>query len=64
MDQLEPNRPIYNLPDTHYFKGPLDLDALERSLSEIVRRPLAPAAGGTYHEGGVVFASSSEPKFL
>jgi amino acid adenylation domain-containing protein len=38
MDQLEPNRSIYNLPDTHYFKGPLDLEALERSLSEIVRR--------------------------
>jgi amino acid adenylation domain-containing protein len=38
MDQLEPNRPIYNLPDTHYFKGPLDLDALQRTLTEIVRR--------------------------
>ena len=21
LDQLEPNRPIYNLPDSHYFKG-------------------------------------------
>ncbi len=38
MDQLEPNRPIYNLPDTHYFKGPLDFDALQRTLTEIVRR--------------------------
>src|SRR5215510_2921983 len=38
MDQLEPNRPIYNLPDTHYFNGPLDLDALHRTLTEIVRR--------------------------
>src|ERR1051325_4535998 len=38
LDQLEPNRPIYNLPDTHFFKGPLDLDALQRSLTEIVRR--------------------------
>src|SRR5215216_5489917 len=38
LDQLEPNRPTYNLPDTHYFKGPLDLDALQRSLNEIVRR--------------------------
>ncbi len=38
LDQLEPNRPIYNLPDTHYFKGPLDLDALQRSLNEIVQR--------------------------
>ena len=38
MDQLEPNRPIYNLPDTHYFKGAIDLDALQRTLTEIVRR--------------------------
>jgi amino acid adenylation domain-containing protein len=38
MDQLEPNRPIYNLPDTHVFKGPLDFDALQRALTEIVRR--------------------------
>ncbi len=38
LDQLEPNRPIYNMPDTHYFKGALNLEALERSLSEIVRR--------------------------
>ncbi len=38
LDQLEPNQPIYNLPETHYFKEPLDLAALERSLSEIVRR--------------------------
>ncbi|HEX7334407.1 MAG TPA: amino acid adenylation domain-containing protein [Pyrinomonadaceae bacterium] len=38
LDQLEPNRPIYNLPDTHLFKGPLNLEALQRSLSEIVRR--------------------------
>ena len=38
LDQLDPNRPIYNLPDTHYFKGPLNLEALQRGLSEIVRR--------------------------
>ncbi len=38
MDQLEPNRAIYNMPDTHSFKGALDLEALERSLSELVRR--------------------------
>jgi hypothetical protein len=37
LDQLEPNRPIYNVPDTHEFKGPLNLLALERSLSEMVR---------------------------
>src|SRR5215217_1884490 len=38
LDQLEPNRPIYNVPDTHFFKGRLDLDALERSLTELIRR--------------------------
>ena len=38
LDQLEPNTAVYNIPDTHYFNGPLNLDALERSLSEIVRR--------------------------
>ncbi len=38
LDQLEPNRPIYNVPDTNYFKGAFDLDAMQRSLSEIVRR--------------------------
>jgi amino acid adenylation domain-containing protein len=38
LDQLEPHRAVYNIPDSHYFKGPLNLAALERSLSEIVRR--------------------------
>ena len=38
LDQLEPNTPVYNIPDTHSFKGPLNLAALERTLSEIVRR--------------------------
>ncbi len=38
LDQLEPQRAIYNIPDSHYFEGSLNLDALERSLSEVVRR--------------------------
>src|SRR5215213_10270499 len=38
LDQLEPNSAVYNIPDSHYFDGPLNLEALERSLSEIVRR--------------------------
>jgi hypothetical protein len=38
LDQLEPNSSVYNIPDTHSFTGPLNLHALERSLSEIVRR--------------------------
>ena len=35
---MEPDSAVYNIPDTHSFNGPLDLEALERSLSEIVRR--------------------------
>jgi len=38
LDQLEPDSAVYNIPDTHSFDGPLNLQALERSLSEIVRR--------------------------
>ena len=38
LDQLEPGTAVYNIPDTHYFFGPLNLDALERSLSELIRR--------------------------
>ncbi len=38
LDQLEPASVAYNVPDTHSFHGPLNIDALERSLSEIVRR--------------------------
>ena len=38
LDQLEPDSTAYNIPDTHCFDGPLNLQALQRSLSEIVRR--------------------------
>jgi amino acid adenylation domain-containing protein len=38
LDQLEPNTAVYNIPDTHYFNGPLNLGALERSLSELIER--------------------------
>src|SRR5215510_2354289 len=38
LDQLEPNTAVYNIPDMHYFSGPLHLAALERSLSELIRR--------------------------
>lgn len=31
--------------------------------SELLRRPLAPAAGGSYHEGGVVFTSPSDSAY-
>src|SRR5208337_5183765 len=38
FDQLEPGSAAYNLPVQHIFKGPFDLAAFERSLTEIVRR--------------------------
>ncbi|HVF49520.1 MAG TPA: amino acid adenylation domain-containing protein [Pyrinomonadaceae bacterium] len=38
LHQMEPDSPVYNLPNAHYFSGPLDVTTLERSLGEISRR--------------------------
>ncbi|MCL5996769.1 MAG: amino acid adenylation domain-containing protein [Chloroflexi bacterium] len=38
LDQLEPNSPSYNLPETIRLIGSLDTVVLERCLNEIVRR--------------------------
>ena len=38
LDQLEPGNPFYNTPLALRLRGPLDTDALERSLNEVVRR--------------------------
>ncbi|HEY0022719.1 MAG TPA: amino acid adenylation domain-containing protein [Longimicrobium sp.] len=38
LDQLEPGSAFYNLPFALRLRGPLDVNALERSLGEIVRR--------------------------
>jgi amino acid adenylation domain-containing protein len=38
IDQLEPGATTYNIPSVIRLKGPLDLKALEETLSEIVRR--------------------------
>jgi amino acid adenylation domain-containing protein/non-ribosomal peptide synthase protein (TIGR01720 family) len=38
LDQLEPQSPQYNIPDAVRIRGNLDVEALERSLNEIVRR--------------------------
>ena len=37
-DQLEPGRPLYNVPATYRFRGPLNVAALEQTINEIVRR--------------------------
>jgi amino acid adenylation domain-containing protein len=38
LAQLEPESPVYNIPAAYRLSGPLNVPALEQSLSEIVRR--------------------------
>ena len=38
LDQLEPNNPLYNIPRALRITGALNIEALEKSLNEIVRR--------------------------
>jgi amino acid adenylation domain-containing protein len=38
LDQLEPNKSLYNVPSAKRLVGRLDIAALEHSLNEIVRR--------------------------
>lgn len=38
LEQLEPGKPIYNLPIMFRIEGKLDADLLEESLNEIIRR--------------------------
>ncbi|MBS0454278.1 MAG: amino acid adenylation domain-containing protein [Proteobacteria bacterium] len=38
IEELHPNRPIYNAPSGHRLFGPLDLKVFEASLREMVRR--------------------------
>ena len=38
LDQLDPGNPIYNIASALRLHGPLNIDALERTLNEIVRR--------------------------
>jgi amino acid adenylation domain-containing protein len=51
LDQLEPGSPAYNIPIPLRLRGPLDMQALKKSLGEIVRRhetlrtTFAPASG-------------------
>ncbi|MCA1845786.1 MAG: condensation domain-containing protein, partial [Actinobacteria bacterium] len=51
LDQLVPGSPSYNLPAAYRLNGPLDAEALQRALTEIVLRHEAlrtsfPAPGG------------------
>ena len=38
LAQMEPDSPFYNIPAALRLRGPLDVDVLEQTLSEIVRR--------------------------
>ncbi|HEX8146261.1 MAG TPA: condensation domain-containing protein, partial [Pyrinomonadaceae bacterium] len=38
LEQLEPGTPLYNVPAGVRLRGPLDVEALSRALSEVVRR--------------------------
>jgi hypothetical protein len=38
LDQLEPGSDFYNIPTNIRLSGPLNVEALKRTLSEIVRR--------------------------
>jgi len=38
IDQYEPQNPIYNIPQMTRMRGPLHVEALQQSLTEIVRR--------------------------
>ena len=38
LDQLEPNSPFYNLPETYTIHGPLQADILEQAINAIIER--------------------------
>ncbi|WP_224362170.1 non-ribosomal peptide synthetase [Hyalangium versicolor] len=49
LDQLEPGNPLYNVPAAVWLEGKLDVAALERSFSELVRRH--ESLRTTFHQG-------------
>lgn len=38
LNQLDPNSPVYNIPEAWLLNGPLNITALEKSFNEVVRR--------------------------
>lgn len=55
LDQLQPGSAVYNVPLGYDVTGPLDVAALERALTEVVRRheilrTVYRAVGGTPHQ--------------
>src|SRR5438105_1842125 len=38
VHELDPTSPVYNIAIAYHFRGPLDADALERALRQVVQR--------------------------
>ena len=51
IDQLMPGSPLYNVPTALAIAGPLDPEALQRSLGEILRRHESLRTTFTSHDG-------------
>jgi hypothetical protein len=49
--------------DWNYFTASQYISKPPRT-SEILRRPLDPANGGSFHEGGVIFSGPSDPNYV
>jgi len=63
LDQLEPGKSIYNVSSALRLHGPLDAEALRRSLEEIVRRHEALRTTFSTSETGPVQMISPLPQF-
>ncbi|MGH9943004.1 MAG: non-ribosomal peptide synthetase [Pyrinomonadaceae bacterium] len=63
LDQLEPNSDLHNIQKVLRLKGSLDLPALERSLTEIVRRHEALRTTFTAYAGQPSQIVSENPAF-
>ncbi len=61
LDQLEPDNPFYNIPQGLRMRGELNLLALEKSLTEIVRRHEVLRTTYTMRRGQPVQVIASEP---
>ena len=38
LDQLQPNNPFYNIPETYRIRGNIDLSILEKCINDIIKR--------------------------
>ena len=63
LDQLEPGKSIYNVPGALRLKGPLAVDALQRSLEEIIGRHAALRTTFATAEAGPVQVVSPSSQF-